>query len=186
MHCGIGSKLMTLSLEAISDADNPKSTRKSLNEILPNVGEVLCGQADDGSPVFSFALAHIIELLNVIVTSPTFRNVVFGSDAIGAEKVSGLVLHPNTVVRRQTVKLFASVVGVGIGETSERHKAAFADTKIGAWLTGDILRTLVSNICELVSRKLVLNCYIYLQNNNQANILLVLWDQLSSDRGLIN
>jgi len=151
MHAGIGSKLMTLSLEAISDADNPKSTRKSLTEILPKLADVLCGQADDGSPVFSFALAHIIELVNIVVTSPTFRNVIFGSGAVDAERVSGLVLHPNTVVRRQTVKLFASIVGVGIDETSERHKTVFADTKIGAWLTGDILRTLVSNICELVS-----------------------------------
>jgi hypothetical protein len=150
MHAGIGSKLMSLSLGAIAETDNPKTTRKSLAEILPKLGEILCGQSDDGSALFSFALAHILELLSVVVASPTFRNVVFGAATIDAEKIAGLVLHQNTVVRRLTVKLFSTIINVGIDETSERHKVTFAETKLGAWLTGNILRTLVSNVCELV------------------------------------
>jgi hypothetical protein len=65
--------------------------------------------------------------------------------------VSGLVLHQNTVVRRSVVKLFVSLLKIGFEETSERHDTSFADTTLGTWMSGDVMRTLVSNLCELVS-----------------------------------
>ena len=153
MHIGIGAKLMSLSLCAISDTENSTATRKSLAEILPHAGDVLCGQGDDGSTVYSFALAHIVELFNTIVTATPFKNAIFSVASVNAEKVSGLVLHQNSVVRRSVVKLFSSLLKIGIDETSERHETTFAETTLGAWISGDVLRTLVSNICELVKNK---------------------------------
>lgn len=151
MHIGIGSKLMSLSLVAIPGTENVKTTRKSLTKIIPKLGEILRGQGDDGSAVYSFALAHVVELLNVIIASLTFRDVIFVATSIEAEKVAGLVLHQNIVVRRSVIKFFSSVISVGIDDSSERHKVTFADTKVFKWLTTNVLRTLVSNICELVS-----------------------------------
>jgi hypothetical protein len=54
------------------------------------------------------------------------------------------------VVRRSVVRLWSALVRVGIDESVQRHKATFAETKLGAWISGDVLRTLVSNLCELV------------------------------------
>ncbi len=87
MHIGIGAKLMSLSLLAISGADNPKATRKSLAEILPKLGEILLGQGDDGTTVYSFALAHVVELLNTIISSTPFKTEIFSVSTINAEKV---------------------------------------------------------------------------------------------------
>ena len=143
---------MSLSLCAVSastDADS-KSTRKSLAEILPKMGDVLSGLGDDGTTVYSFALAHVVELLNTIVASTSFKNEIFVVKSIDAEKVSGLVLHQNTVVRRSIVKLFTSLLKIGIDETSTSHDTTFGETTLGAWISGDVLRTLVSNVCELV------------------------------------
>ena len=143
---------MSLSLCAVAastDADS-KSTRKSLAEILPKMGEVLSGLGDDGTTVYSFALAHVVELLNTIVASTSFKTEIFVVTSIDAEKVSGLVLHQNTVVRRSIVKLFTSLLKIGIDETSTSHDTTFGETTLGAWISGDVLRTLVSNVCELV------------------------------------
>ena len=87
MHIGIGAKLMSLSLLAISGDDNPKATRKSLAEILPKLGDILLGQGDDGTTVYSFALAHVVELLNTIVSSTPFKTEIFSVSSINAEKV---------------------------------------------------------------------------------------------------
>ena len=174
MHIGIGAKLMSLSLCAISEAENSKLTRKSLAEILPHAGDVLCGQGDDGTTVYSFALAHIVELLNTIVTATPFKNAVFSVDTINAEKVSGLVLHQNSVVRRSVVKLFTSLIKIGLEETSERHEATFADTTLGAWISGDVLRTLVSNICELVKNISLWLCFMLIIKNVTHQFLLEL------------
>jgi hypothetical protein len=55
MHAGIGAKLLTLSLAAISDTENPKATRKVLAETLPKLAVLLCGAPGDGSAVHAFA-----------------------------------------------------------------------------------------------------------------------------------
>ena len=108
----IGSKLMSLSLVAIPGTENVKTTRKSLTKIIPKLGEILRGQGDDGSAVYSFALAHVVELLNVIIASLTFRDVIFVATSIEAERVAGLVLHQNIVVRRSVIKFFSSVISI--------------------------------------------------------------------------
>lgn len=148
MHIGIGAKLMTLSLNAADPSEESKMMRKSLSDVLPNIGALVEGKYDDGSTLYSFALAHSIEMINTVVGSTPYKGQVLASKAINSEKVTGLVLHQNSVVRKSVVKFFQTILQLGLDEISSPHES-FPESTVGRWMSGDVLRTLISNVCEL-------------------------------------